>query len=173
MAPESADTGSDVGIPVLSTAQPSGNGCPDRRCSLMSPRAIALVAKSNAKGAPLGLGQPNAMGLVQRRASRPRQAQPRCVQVLPLRRQSLIGQCFNLRPQCRKLVAAGNHQSCYAIASRLANEDRQPHGIQVESPHLLTHCRLSIRITCLPPISSYPQIATNADFQNRAPPWGQ
>ncbi|MNL83072.1 hypothetical protein D3C87_2106250 [compost metagenome] len=46
IAPANAASGSVVGLPSASIAQPSGSGLPARRCSSISPRAATEVAKS-------------------------------------------------------------------------------------------------------------------------------
>ena len=64
MAPFMTASASVLVWPLASMPQPSGMALPARRCSSMSPRAMALVAKSKMNGCLPARGQPKAMGLV-------------------------------------------------------------------------------------------------------------
>ena len=63
-APASAASGSVVGRPSASMAQPSGNARPSRLWIMISPRALMLEDWSKTSGGRPSRGQAKAMGLV-------------------------------------------------------------------------------------------------------------
>ena len=64
IVPASAASGSVVGRPSASSAQPTGIGSPRALAATMAPRATAEVDRSTTIGARPGSGQAKAIGLV-------------------------------------------------------------------------------------------------------------